>query len=92
MDDTPLSADADPVPVTKSRPITSAELARLAKSGHGRCQSTGFIIRRAYSDKPGGPTERRGLCSCSHKRVRVAIEEGRLVEVDGCVHVPVTPQ
>lgn len=76
-------------PTITTRPITSAELARLAKSGHGRCQSRGFIIRRAVGDKPGGPTEKRGLCSCSHKRVRLAIEEGRLVEVDGCVHVPV---
>lgn len=92
MDDTPLSADADPVPVTKSRPITSGELARLAKTGHARCQSRGFIIRRAVGDKPGGPTEQRGLCSCSAKKVRLAIEEGRLVEVDGCVHVPVTSQ
>jgi len=80
------------LPVVKTRPITSAELARLAKTGHGRCQSRGVIIRRHRDDKPGGLTERRGLCTCSFKKVRLAIEEGRLVEVDGCVHVPVVDQ
>lgn len=75
---------------TASRPITSAELSRFAKSGHGRCQSTGRITLRAVGDKQGGPTEKRGLCTCSHPRVMRAIEDGRLVTVSsGHIHVVV---
>ena len=86
---TPATTETAPraVPV---RPLTTAELAGLAKTGHRRCGGSGWIVVRAAGTEPGDESERRGWCRCLHQNVEKAIDRGLLVRERGVLWLAVS--
>lgn len=68
------------------RPMTAGEVARLAKTGHRRCGSSGLV--RVVS----GGVARQSLCACTSKRFELLVHAGVAAEArDGtiCVVEPI---